>query len=98
MGYNADGYVITFNQFLNASSYNHSAVLSIRNDGTSPGIFVVPGGITRFTLAPASMHDPGAGQPMWFVETGQALFSDNSINVVRMDNPFTATPPSTSCL
>ncbi len=95
MGYNADGYVITFNQFKNASSYDHVAVLAVRNDGTSPGVQAVPGGISHFTLAPASMHDNAPGGPMWFVENGGTFFSSSSVNVVKMTNVFTASPTFT---
>jgi hypothetical protein len=95
IGYNAEGYVVTFNEFANGSYFDHSAVLAIRNDGgtdTGNQAVTVPGGFSNFTLAPARMHDlpSNPDQPMWFVETAGA--GNNSggdqIIVVRMDNPF----------
>jgi hypothetical protein len=96
IGYNADGFVLSFNQY-RAASFNHSAVLAIANDGSSPGIQAVPGGTAHYTMAPASMHSAAPGGPMWFTETpGSSMTpggsAGNTINVVRMDNVFTATP------
>lgn len=93
LGYNADGYVVSFNMF--PAGFDHVSTISIRNDGTSPGIKVVPGGNTRFTLAPASMHTAAPGDPMWFVTDGNGSGGGNTVDVVRMDNPFSATPTYT---
>ena len=95
VGYNADGYVISFNMF--PSSFNHVSVLGIGNDGTSTGMRTMPGGTTNFTLAPASMHGAAPGAPMWFLGDGHTGGGGNTINVVRLDNPFsTAAVNSTS--
>src|SRR6185295_6946649 len=92
MGYNAEGYVISFNQF--KGGFDHVAMLTVRNDGTSPGVVVVPGGFNNFTLAPASIHDNPAGtnDPFFFVQAGT---SNNAIQVVKMTNPFVAAPTFT---
>lgn len=92
VGYNADGYVVSFNMF--PSSFDHSSVIAIRNDGTSAGIQVVPGGLSHFTLAPASMHGAAPGSPMWFVDT-PGNSSGSRVEVVRMDNVYSAAPTFT---
>jgi hypothetical protein len=89
IGYNADGFVLSFNMFLNSTGgYSHASTLSIANDLTSPGITVVPGGASHFTLAPAAMHTASPGDPMWFVET----LGGSSVRVDRMDNPYNPLP------
>jgi hypothetical protein len=95
MGYNADGFVVSFNMF--PSSFDHSSLLAIKNDGTSTGNHPVPGGFTHFTFGPASMHGSSAGDPMWLTETPGASgnAAGNTVRVVRMDNPYTATPTFT---
>jgi hypothetical protein len=95
IGYNADGFVVSFNMF--PSGFTHSDVLAIRNDGTTPGVKIVPGGFSTFTLAPASMHTSSAGGPMWFTLTPGASgnSSGNTIQTVRMDNVFSANPTFT---
>jgi hypothetical protein len=102
IGFNADGFVVSFNMFPANVGYDHVSVLAIRNDGTSPGIKVVPGGTQNFTLAPATMHTSAPGDPMWFVEgalgSGADAIGDGgtSITVVRMDNTFSAAPTFTN--
>ena len=88
VGYNADGYVISFDMFPN--SFDHVSVLGIGNDGTSTGMRLMPGGFSNFTLAPASMHGAAPGAPMWFLGDGHGGGGGNTINVVRLDNPFSA--------
>jgi hypothetical protein len=88
IGYNADGFVLSFNMFVNSQSFTHSSTLSITNALTSPGITVVPGGTSHFTLAPAAMHSASPGDPMWFVEAS----GGSSVRVDRMDNPFDPLP------
>src|SRR5262249_51161642 len=96
VGYDADGYVISTNQFIVPI---HSAVLAIRNDGTTPTptSFTVPGGSSNFTLAPAREHTSVPGGSMWYVETPGAVNNapGNQITVVREDNPFSASPTFT---
>jgi hypothetical protein len=87
---------MAFNQFANGNYFDHSAVLAIRNDGTTATggqAVAVPGGFANFTLAPARTHDAFASS-IWFVETPGSAgnYSDSQITVARMDNPFTASP------
>src|SRR5262249_49375060 len=95
LGYDADGYVVSVNMFPGATFFDHASVLAVTNSGTSPGIQVVPGGISHFTMAPARMHAVGSGTSMWFVETpgsgsgGDPGTPGNQITVDRMDSPFT---------
>jgi hypothetical protein len=95
MGYNADGFVVSFNMF--PSGFTHSSILAIKNDGTSTGNHQVAGGITHFTFGPASMHGSLPGDPMWLTETPGASgnSSGNTVRVVRMDDPYSATPTFT---
>ena len=92
IGYNADGFVLSFNMFLNSQSFTHVSTLSIANDLTSPGITVVPGGGSHFTLAPAAMHTASPGDPMWFVEGQGTGGGGSTVRVDRMDNPFNPVP------
>jgi hypothetical protein len=95
IGYNADGFVVSFNMFITSITYAHVSTLSITNALTSPGMKVVPGGTSRFTLAPASMHSTSPGDPMWFVTDGHGSSAGSTITVFRMDNPFSASPTFT---
>lgn len=97
VGYNAEGYVVTFDEYTNGQFFNHSAVLAIRNDGsTSAGnqAVPVPGGFGNYSLAPASMHDlpSSPDQPMWMVETVNSFgnAATDQIIVAEMDNPFSS--------
>lgn len=90
VGYNADGYVVSFNMFPNLAFFDHVSTISIRNDGTSPGIHVVSGGFSNFTLAPAAEHGAASGAPMWFVQDGHGGGGGSTISVVREDDPFGA--------
>jgi hypothetical protein len=91
MGWNADAYVISFNMFLNAATYDHVDTLSIDKTTLAGHRQIVPGGLTHFTMAPATMHGAAAGGPMWLVEgagadpAGDAL-PGTTIRAVRMDN------------
>ena len=96
IGYNADGYVVSFNMFPNLSSFDHTSVLGIDNNGTGTGMREMPYGFTNFTLAPASMHGATAGAPMWFLGDGHTGGGGSSINVIRLDNPFSTTAVVTS--
>jgi hypothetical protein len=96
IGYNADGYVVSFNMFINYAVFDHSDVLAI-DRATLTGVrTIVPGltplGITHFTMATATMHGSVTGDPMWFVEEdlGGVLAVD------KMTNVFSATPSFTS--
>jgi Bacterial Ig domain len=83
IGWNADGYYVTFNMFTTGffNTYDHASVISIDkataiDANNSSFTFThtnMPGGITQATLAPATMHGstastPGSPQPMYFVE------------------------------
>ena len=105
IGYNADGYVVTFNMFTNGTTYDHVSYLAIDNSGDSAGITNIPtpsGLNTNFGFAPASEHGASSGDPMWFVEDGHTgngtayglSETIGNIYVIRMDSPFTS--PSTT--
>src|SRR5262249_28267401 len=96
VGYNADGYVVSFNMFPNLGFFDHVSVVAIRNDGTTPGIKTVPGGFNNFPFAPAAMQDASPGGPMWFVNTPNVGGSASTVGVVRMDNVFSTSPPFTT--
>ena len=91
MGWNADAYVISFNMFLNAATYDHVDTLSIDKTSLVGHRQIVPGSLTHFTMAPATMHGASSGGPMWLVEgagadpAGDAL-PGTTIRAVRMDN------------
>ena len=83
VGWNADGYAVTFNMFTTGffNTYDHASVLWVdkasatdaNNASFSFRLTDVPGGVSSATLAPATMHGsiastPGAPQPMYFVE------------------------------
>jgi hypothetical protein len=83
VGWNADGYAITFNMFTTGffATYDHAQVVmvdkasatDVNNASFNFTSTAVPGGITQATLAPATMHGsfastPGNPQPMYFVE------------------------------
>jgi hypothetical protein len=83
IGWNADGYYVTFNMYGTgfSSAYQHTSIISIgkataidANNATyAYGHAILSGGITNATLAPATMHGSIAStssnpQPMYFVE------------------------------
>ena len=88
VGYNADGLVYSFNMFPNF--FDHVSTISIRNDGSSPGIHIVPGGMSHFTLAPATMHSSNSGDPMWFVEDGHTGGGGSTVTATQESDPFGA--------
>ena len=91
MGWNADAYVVSFNMFTTAATYDHVDVLSIDKNTLTGYRQIVPGGLTNFTMAPATMHGAAPGGPLWLVEgagadpAGDAL-PGITIRAVRMDN------------
>ena len=83
VGWNADGYAVTFNMFTTGffATYDHAQVVmvdkasatDVNNASFNFTSTAVPGGITHATLAPATMHGsiastPGNPQAMYFVE------------------------------
>jgi large repetitive protein len=91
MGWNADAYVISFNMFLNAATYDHVDTLSIDKSTLAGHRQIVPGALTNFTMAPATMHGAAPGGPMWLVEgagadPGGDALPGTTIRAVRMDN------------
>src|SRR5262249_29023181 len=76
--------------FPNLSSFDHVSVMGIGNDGSSTGMRQMPGGFTNFTLAPASMHGAASGAPMWFVGDGHSGNGGSTIQVVRLEHPFSS--------
>lgn len=83
IGWNADGYYVSFNMFGTGffATYQHASIISIGkasatdldNSSFAHGHAILSGGITNATLAPATMHGsvpstPGSPQPMYFVE------------------------------
>ncbi len=97
MGYNADGYVFSFNMFIGGGGDgDHVTTLSIRKNDLTSFLNIVPGGRSHFTFAPATMHTTTSGDPMWFVEDGQHGGGGNSVNVVKMTDPFSSAPTYTT--
>jgi hypothetical protein len=95
IGYNADGFVVSYNMYGPSGStiaFLHVSTLSIKNDLSSPGIQVVPGGPANATLAPATMHGASPGDPMWFVEEDGVTNSGKDVLIVKMTNPFSSSP------
>ena len=99
IGWNADGYYVTFNMFTTGfiNSYDHVSVISIdktaatdANNATFTFTHAnVPGGITHATLAPATMHGstastPGSPQPMYFVEEKLDSNGNATGNAIRV--------------
>src|SRR5262249_25693990 len=70
VGYNADGYVFSFNMFPNFGFFDHVSLLTVRKSELAGFLTAVPGGFTNFTYAPALMHGSAPGDPLWFVEDG----------------------------
>jgi Bacterial Ig domain len=83
VGWNADGYAVTFNMFTTGffNTYDHASVVMVdkasatdaNNASFTFRLSDVPGGVGHATLAPATMHGsiastPGSPQPMYFVE------------------------------
>jgi hypothetical protein len=101
MGWNADAYVVSFNMFLDAATFDHVDALSIDKSTLVGHRQVVPGGPTHFTMAPATMHGAAPAGPMWFVEgagadpTGNAL-PGLAIRAVRMDGVLSDAPTFTA--
>lgn len=93
MGWNADGYVISFNMFLNGSTFDHVDVLTIDKTLINGVRTVVPGGANNFTMAPATEHGSLPGSPMWLIQEGTA---PNTVALVRMDGVATKTPTFTT--
>jgi hypothetical protein len=100
LGWNADAYVVSFNMFTTAATYDHVDTLSIDKASLAGHRQVVPGGLTNFTMAPATMHGAAAGGPLWLVEgagadpAGDAL-PGTAIRAVRMDNVLSDSPTFT---
>lgn len=91
MGWNADAYVVSFNMFLNAATFDHVDTLSIDKSTLVGHREIVPGGLTHFTMAPATMHGAAPGSPMWLVEgagadPGGDALPGITVRAVRMDN------------
>jgi hypothetical protein len=93
IGYNTQGYYVSFNMFPGVAFFDHVDVLAISasNPATSQ-FYVVPGGFTRYTFAPASVHAGEAESPAYFVEDGNQGNGNTNVTVVRMDNPLSGTP------
>jgi hypothetical protein len=96
VGYNADGYVYSFNMFPNLSFFDHVSLLTVRKSDLTGFLNVVPGGFTNFTFAPALMHGSDPGDPLWFVEDGAQGGANTVTHVVRMGDPFSSTPVFTN--
>src|SRR5262249_35610322 len=93
LGYNADGYYVSFNMFPNLNFFDHSDVLAISAaKPNSSHLTAVPGGFNNFPLAPATMHGSVTGDPEWFVMSGNQGGPSSSVVVIRMGSPTSATP------
>jgi hypothetical protein len=95
LGYNADGYVFSFNMFPNLGFFDHVSTLAIRYSDRVGFFNAVPGGFNRFTFAPATVHGANPGDPMWFVEDGHLGGAANNVTVVRETNVFSNAPSFT---
>jgi hypothetical protein len=102
IGYNADGYVISFNMFPNNNvPLAHVAILSVDNVGTSYGMRTIAQGANNSTLAPASMYDALPSQagmdqtPMWFVQAEGFRTPGETVKLIRLNNPFDSSPVAT---
>jgi hypothetical protein len=91
IGYNADGYVVGLNMYNSSRQFLHVTTLSIRKSDRTGFLNVVPGA-GHFTFAPATMHAAAPGAPMWFVEDGHEGGGGDTVNVVRMTDPFSNAP------
>jgi hypothetical protein len=100
IGWNANEYAATFNMFTTRGQlYSHPLVLNI--SASTPGTTTladISGGVTNFTLAPATMHGSTTSNPMYFVEetlNSSGASTGNSIRVVTENNAL-ATPSFTN--
>ncbi len=104
IGWNADAYVLTFNQppftggdsiGVQVLSFDKSTVLDA--DPATLTTYQVdrPGGLdVHFTMAAATMHGAAPGDPMWFVEEA-GLRNGTTLRVVQMTNVLSDTPTFT---
>src|SRR5262249_17411227 len=94
IGWNAAGYIASFNMFTNgffSQNYAHSLVLSLEAANPGTGILaLVPGGTANGTLAPATMHGSAATDPMYFVEESSTS-PGRAITIVSETNLFNFT-------
>ena len=101
LGWNADAYVVSFNMFITPATYDHVDTLAIDKSSLTGHRYIVPGGLTNFTMAPATMHGSVAGDPMWFVQgagadpAGDAL-PGVTVRAVKMTGVLSDTPTFTS--
>src|SRR5438105_1082719 len=101
IGWNADAYVFSFNMFISPATYDHVDTLAIDKNSLTGHRQIVPGGLTNFTMAPATMHGSAARDPMWFVQgagadpAGDAL-PGVTVRAVKMTGVLSDTPSFTS--
>jgi hypothetical protein len=96
LGYNADAWVVSFNMFPGlANVFDHVQTLSIAKTDLTGYQYVVPGGTSHFTMAPAAMHDARPGEPMVFVEAARAP-SATAIQVDQLSDELSDVPTLTS--
>lgn len=99
IGFNADGFIISFLMFVDDVNLDHVSVLGIQEDGTDTGMRTISTDpVNDFVFAPASQHGASPGDPIWFVQDGHRNVDflagevSDSVTVVRLDNPFSEDP------
>jgi hypothetical protein len=96
IGYNADAWVISFNQFGFSGGFEDVQILTIdkstyldQNSATHTEFKTIPG-LGLFTMTATIMHEAAPGDPMYFVYANNN--SGSSIDVVKMTNVLSANP------
>jgi hypothetical protein len=89
IGYNANGFVVSFNMYVNGLNYSHVSIMGINNDNTSNGsVRILQGGMNNFTLAPASEHGVGTSAAMWLVEGDPMRGAGNTVTLFHLLSPY----------
>jgi Domain of unknown function (DUF4214) len=105
IGKNADAIVFTFNMFTfptTSSQFDHVQVVTLDKstlldrDPSTQRIFRFDRPAADFGLAPADLHDPVAGGPVWLV--GENNRDGKNLKVVRVDNALSSSPAVTDFL
>jgi hypothetical protein len=104
VGWNADAYVISFNQYGFNTEYQYNVQLLTIDKSTvldqNPATltyYQVDRPLPNSTMVPATMHGATAGGPLWFVEE-KGLEQDGQyvdLRVVQMTNVLSSTPSFT---
>lgn len=109
IGWNADGYFVSFNMFTTGifgGSYDHASIIAIGKSSVTDqnnATFTYTQtnlGFPNFTLAPATMHGSSSGDPMYFVEEhlNSRGNTTGKIDVVAMRDALTTPSFTTTTL